>query len=98
MVIERLEFELAYYDSAVQHFNHYTTETLSIDKGVHSIPKSISLKVNVIAQLEFDLVYNVFSVLHVSHYVTGIPLPVSFYSDNILFKGAMYFLGLILWQ
>ena len=24
-VIERLEFELAYYDSAVQHFNHYTT-------------------------------------------------------------------------
>ena len=23
-VIARLEYELAYYDSAVQHFNHYT--------------------------------------------------------------------------
>ena len=26
-VIERLEFELAYYDSAVHRFNHYTTMT-----------------------------------------------------------------------
>ena len=26
-VIERLEFELAYYDSAVHRFNHYTTRT-----------------------------------------------------------------------
>ena len=26
-VIARLEFELAYYNSAVKHFNHYTTQT-----------------------------------------------------------------------
>ena len=26
-VIVRLEFELAYYDSVVLHFNHYTTRT-----------------------------------------------------------------------
>ena len=26
-LIARLEFELAYYDSAVQRFNHYTTKT-----------------------------------------------------------------------
>ena len=26
-VIERLEFELAYYDSGVRRFNHYTTRT-----------------------------------------------------------------------
>ena len=26
-VIARLEYELAYYDSAVHHFNHYTTRT-----------------------------------------------------------------------
>ena len=28
-VIARLEYELAYYDSAVHHFNHYTTRTPS---------------------------------------------------------------------
>ena len=27
-VIARLEYELAYYDSAVHRFNHYTTRTL----------------------------------------------------------------------
>ena len=27
-VIVRLEYELAYYDSAIHHFNHYTTWTL----------------------------------------------------------------------
>ena len=26
-IIARLEYELAYYDSAVHHFNHYTTRT-----------------------------------------------------------------------
>ena len=26
-IIARLEFELVYYDSAVQRFNHYTTKT-----------------------------------------------------------------------
>ena len=31
-VIVRLEFELAHYDSAVQHFNHYPTRTPSISE------------------------------------------------------------------
>ena len=30
IVIARLKFELAYY-SAVQHFNHYTTELFEMD-------------------------------------------------------------------
>ena len=37
-VIERLEYELAYYDSAVQRFNHYATKTLpqkTIRRSVH---------------------------------------------------------------
>ena len=25
-VIERLEFELAYFETAIKHFNHYTTK------------------------------------------------------------------------
>ena len=32
-VIARLEYELAYYDSAVHRFNHYTTRTLG--KGMN---------------------------------------------------------------
>ena len=36
-VIARLEYELAYYDSVVRHFNHYTTITLqyigTVSKG-----------------------------------------------------------------
>ena len=27
-MIARMKFKLAYYDSTVQHFNHYTTRTL----------------------------------------------------------------------
>ena len=33
-VIARLEFELAYYDSAVHRFNHYTTKTPPIDRQI----------------------------------------------------------------
>ena len=29
-VVVRLEFELMYYDSAVQHFNHYTPGTIPL--------------------------------------------------------------------
>ena len=29
-VIARLEYELAYYDSAVHRFNHYTTRTVDL--------------------------------------------------------------------
>ena len=28
-VIARMEFELAYFEAEVQHFNHYATKTLS---------------------------------------------------------------------
>ena len=41
------------------------------DKGVHAFPKSIYLKVNVIARLTFELAYNDVVVQHVSHYTTG---------------------------
>ena len=34
-VIARLEYELAYYDSAVHRFNHYTTKTLPGNFGFH---------------------------------------------------------------
>ena len=35
------------------------------DKGVHAFPKSISLKVNVIARLEFELVNFEVAVWHI---------------------------------
>ena len=38
-------------------------------KQVHTFPKSVSLKVNVIAQQEFELAYFESIVLHCSHYV-----------------------------
>ena len=33
-VIARLEYELAYYDSAVHRFNHYTTRTSPNNMGL----------------------------------------------------------------
>ena len=41
------------------------------DKGVHTFPKCISLKVNVIERLEFELVYYDVTVRHFSHYTIG---------------------------
>ena len=38
------------------------------DKGVHTFPKVISPKVNVIGQLEFELAYNDVTVQDVNHY------------------------------
>ena len=38
------------------------------DKGVHTFPKSISLKVNVIVRLEFELAYYNVADQHVNHY------------------------------
>ena len=38
------------------------------DKLVHTFPKGISLKVNVIARLEFELTYYDAAVQHISHY------------------------------
>ena len=45
------------------------------DKHVHTFPKGIRLKVNVIVQLEFELTYCDVAVQHVSHYTIGIPPP-----------------------
>ena len=45
-VIARLEYELAYYDSADHRFNHYTTKSVAsedIYSSVHS-PKSLGWK------------------------------------------------------
>ena len=43
-VIVRLEFELAYYDSIVYRFNHYTTRILS---------KSVSVKIKLYENIKF---------------------------------------------
>ena len=45
-VITRLEYELAYYDSAVHRFNHYTTRTPPVDACVSlwASPSSSSLQ------------------------------------------------------
>ena len=81
-VIVQLEYELAYYDSAVHHFNHYTTKTpLNLyylthsweDTGVHTFPKGICPKVNVIARLEYKLMYYNSAVHRFNHYTTRTP-------------------------
>ena len=41
-----------------------------MDKGVHTFPKGISLKVNVIERLEFGLSYNNPAVYRFNHYAT----------------------------
>ena len=43
------------------------------DKGVHTFPKCICLKVNVIAQLEYKLTYCDFTVHRFNHYTTRTP-------------------------
>ena len=68
IVIARLEYKLAYYNSTVHHFNSYTMRTPQEQqwyylthswevKGVHTFPKGICPKVNVIARLEYKLAY-----------------------------------------
>ena len=44
------------------------------DKRIHTFPKGIGPKMNVIARLEFELVYYEVEVQHVNHYATGIIL------------------------
>ncbi len=36
-IIARLEYELAYYDSAVHRFNHYTTKTPALSKRIKAL-------------------------------------------------------------
>ena len=40
------------------------------DKGGHTFPKDISLKMNVIVQVEFELAYFEVAIQHVDHYTT----------------------------
>ena len=47
------------------------------DKMVHSFPKGICPKVNVIAQLELELAYYDTAVQCFNHYTTRTPLPKS---------------------
>ena len=43
------------------------------DKGVHSFPKGISPKVNIIERLEFELAYSDSAFKHFIPYTTGTP-------------------------
>ena len=45
------------------------------DKGVHTFPKSICPKVNVIARLEYELAYYDFAVHRCNDYTTATPPP-----------------------
>ena len=80
--IARLEYELAYNESAFRRFNHYTTRTPPLwyyltniweDKGVHTFPKGICLKVNEIARLEYELAYYKSVLYRFNHYTTRTP-------------------------
>ena len=44
-----------------------------VDKEVHTFPKGIWLKVNVMRRLEFELAYYNVVILHISHSASGIP-------------------------
>ena len=48
---------------------------LGEDKGVHTFPNSICVKVNKIAELEFELAYYDSVVQRFNHYTTNIPPP-----------------------
>ena len=41
-IIVQLEFELAYYNSTVQHFNHYTTRTLLANRCASGLNRGLS--------------------------------------------------------
>ena len=43
------------------------------DKGLHTFPKDICLKANVIAQLEYELAYYNSAVHRFNHYITRTP-------------------------
>ena len=70
-VIAELEFELAYFEAAVQNISHYTMQT----------PPQIFIKLvgtsggvmTVIAELEFELAYFEAAVQNISHYTTQTP-------------------------
>ena len=56
-----------------EHLWYYLTHSWE-DKGVHTFPKGICLKVNVIARLEYELAYYDSAVHRFNHYTTRTPL------------------------
>ena len=51
----------------------FNQQVIRGNKGFYTIPKGISLKVNIIVQLEFKLTNYIITVQHISHYTTEIP-------------------------
>ena len=71
------------------------------DQGVHTFPKGIFLKVNIIAQLEFEIVYYNPAVHRFNHYTTRTPLenfefkPVKLCKKNDLLPDSAHVEGLV---
>ena len=94
-IIARLEYELAYYDSAVHRFNHYTTRTPQVrSRYLSFFSHSFSFflwqpKVNIIARLEYELAYYDSAVHRFNHYTTRTPQVrsryLSFFSHSFSF-------------
>ena len=61
----------------------YTRE----EKGIHTFPRSICLKVNVIERLKFELVFYDDAVQHVNHYTTESVLPNSDVREVLITHG-----------
>ena len=61
------------------------------DKGVHTFPKGICLKVNVIARLEYELTYYESAVHHFNHY-TPTRTPPDFKFRLILSFAVLHFI------
>ena len=55
-----------------EQWGYYLTHSWE-DKGVHTFPKGICAKVNVIARLEYELTYYDSTVIRYNHYTTGTP-------------------------
>ncbi len=55
-----------------EQFWYYLTHSWD-EKGVHTFPKGICLKVNIIARLEYELAYNDSAVHRFNHYTMRTP-------------------------
>ena len=55
-------------------FGHHWIELTNILLEVYTLPKIMSLNVNMIAWLEFELAYRNIAVQHISHYPMDTPL------------------------
>ena len=70
-VIARLEYELAYYDSAVHRFNHYTTRTPPYDMGQGEGP-IVPLTVMHRKRVTFELHDSYFRLMTIKHSISKI--------------------------